>query len=499
MPAVPSRLLVFIAAFALAALTCIAPSWRRRPGPPTSAAQGGDDNEQVEMTLQRARSLAMEHNLVMLIARAQAEAGERSDEIAFDAFVPRLVVDALWRDDVSLVVDGERDRSALYGAQLDWQLPRGTALFARLGAVEFLSGQSFVPAPTNSAQIGLRQPLLQGFGQDANLIERAEYEVALQRALFAGQANAFLFDVERAYWALVLAQNDLDIKQRSYERALSQYNDTSENIRRGLLAEGEIFIVEENLVFFEQQQIRSEESLRLAQNELARLTRRPPEVLIVATEDLADRSFELPPEYDVALKTALERNFDVRAAALRRAQREETLEFERNRYRPRFDVSAAATLNGIDPSRLVAWQQVATAQNPGWLVGFDFIIPLDRRPDRAEVEVAEILTARAEAEEELERDGVRYGLQEALTRWQRRLDVLALGERRVALALGKLEIEQEKYQSGLSTLANVVLFQRDLDSARLSLQVARQDVALAAARVYQIQGVLIERAGVELE
>ena len=101
--------------------------------------------------------------------------------------------------------------------------------------------------------------------------------------------------------------------------------------------------------------------------------------------------------------------------------------------------------------------------------------------------------------EEDARDDVRYGLKQALTRWQRRLEVLQLAENRMRLAMDKLEVEQEKYKSGLSTLANVVLFQRDLDSARQGLQTARYDVILATARHHQLQGTLAASAGVEVD
>lgn len=462
-------------------------------------ARAADEPVALTMSLQQARSFAIEHNLSLLIARTTKATGELANDRAMDAFVPVLSVDGEWSDDVSLVVDGERNRSLRYGTQLNWSRPQGTRLFARLNAVEFFSGQSFLPTPTNSLQLGASQSLLQGFGKDANLLGRASAEVELQRALFIGQVNSFLLEVEQTYWALVFAQNDVKIKQRSYERAKIQFEETSENIRRGLLARGEIFVVEENLVFFEQQLIRSQEALTLAQNQLAQLTRRPPRSEILATGDLAQRSFDPPPEYKNALNVALKKNPTVHAATLRTKQEDEQLSFQRNQYKPTLDVSAAATLSGIDPSRSQAWQQVFTARNPGWRVSLDFSVPLDRQPDRAQVEAAEIQKTRAELAEQAARDDVRYGLQDALTRWERRLDVLNLADRRMNLALEKLKNEQDKYKSGLSTLANVVLFQRDLDSARLGVQSARQDVVLAAARVYQLQGTLVERAGVEVD
>lgn len=451
-----------------------------------------------QLGLSQTHALAIQNNLSLLISRYQKQQGEQASSRVRQAYVPSLSIDLGWSDDVSLIAD-ERNRSLAYGAQVNWTLPQGTGLFARLEALEFLSGQSFVPQPSNKLQLGVSQPLLQGFGQGVDNIDRAKAEVKQQQAVFASVLNDFLLEVEQSYWSLVLAQNDVVIKQRSRERAQKQFDDMTENIRRGLVAPGEIFIVEENLVFFTQQLIRSEEALTLAQTRLARLIRVDPNTEITATDDLEKYAFKAPPSLEEALNTALANNPSVQAAEFSLSQQKETLSIAQNQYKPQLDLSAAATLNGVDQSRAQAWKQVVTAQQPGWQVGLDFTIPLDRSPDRARLEITELATAQARTVVEDARDDVRYGIKEELTRWQRRLEVLNLSEKRMNLALEKLQTEQEKYKSGLSTLANVVLFQRDLDSARIGLQSARLDVVLAAVRLYRLQGTLSQHVGVEVQ
>ena len=453
----------------------------------------------LSLSLQQVRALSLQHNLSLLLSRASRAQGELIDDQARAPYVPSIAVDLGYSDQVSLVAADERNRSLSYGAQTTWTLPQGTGLFARLEALEFLSGASFVPTPTNTLQVGLSQPFLQGLGQGVDQLDAARAQARRQKAIFLNELNGFLLEVEQAYWSLSLAQNDVAIRIRSIERAQKQYDEMTENIRRGLVAEGEIFIVEENLVFFSQQLIRSRETLELAQAELARLIRVDPTAELIATDDLSTQSFAPPPSYEDSLKVGLDQNPNVLSARELTAQRRELYQVAQNQYKPQLDLSAAATLSGIDPSRLVAWQQVFTARQPGWRVGLDFSVPLDRSPDRARREAAELSLSQAALAEEDARDDVRYGLKQALTRWQRRLEVLQLAENRMKLAMDKLDVEQEKYKSGLSTLANVVLFQRDLDSARQGLQTARYDVLLAAARHHQLQGTLAQSAGVELD
>jgi outer membrane protein TolC len=77
--------------------------------------------------------------------------------------------------------------------------------------------------------------------------------------------------------------------------------------------------------------------------------------------------------------------------------------------------------------------------------------------------------------------------------------VLENAQKLVELAENKLETERDKYKSGLSTLIDVVRFQRDLDGALISVQRARVDVLLLQSEIAQLEGNLYNRAGLTLE
>ena len=121
-----------------------------------------------------------------------------------------------------------------------------------------------------------------------------------------------------------------------------------------------------------------------------------------------------------------------------------------------------------------------------------------RDADYARVERAQIERKRQELNLENTRDRVRYGVRELYIQLKRRQEILILSERGVKLAELKLQTEQEKYKGGLSTLANVVLFQRDLDRARNSYQRAVADVLITRARQHQQIGDLYVRAGLKV-
>ena len=67
------------------------------------------------------------------------------------------------------------------------------------------------------------------------------------------------------------------------------------------------------------------------------------------------------------------------------------------------------------------------------------------------------------------------------------------------LAQSKLEVERDKYKSGLSTLADVVRFQRELDAATTGMARARVDALTARAELYAARGDLHEHAKVAVK
>ena len=477
-----------------------------RPGlamePARPAAHDQDEptlaelDAQGQLTLAQARAFALTRNIPLLVARQDRLLGQVSARQARRLFVPVIQLAASWQDDTDLLRDG-RNRSIAYRSGVDWRLPVGTSLSAQLGATHFLAGSSFAPTPASFLQLGVVQPLLRGLGRQATPLEQRDLDIELQRILFLNVLNDFLFELEGAYWELAFAQANLDISTRSRDRARQQFEDTRENINRRLLADGEIHIVEENLVFFEQQLVRSHESLELAQLRLARIMRAPEHIPWRAVDPLTT-SVQPVPSADAMRDQALDQHPLILAQRVRSTQAALQTAVEQNLIRPSLDLSASLRLNGTDPSAASAWGQVATADAPDWRVGLQLEVPLDRDPDYARVERAQIEQRRQELAMRDARDRVRYGAREVFVRLTRQQEILVLAQRGVSLAELKLQTEQEKYMSGLSTLANVVLFQRDLDRARNAYQRAVADVLIARARYGLQLGDLYVRAGVRI-
>lgn len=449
-----------------------------------------------ELSLSQASKIALEQNIPLLIAKLDQRLGQISARQARRPYVPTIQLRAAWQDDTNLI-QGGRNRSLAYQGQLAWTLPVGTSLSAQAGATDYLAGSSFAPTPATFIQFALVQPLLQDLGAGSLQLKQRDMEVELQRAVFLDVLNSFLLDLEVVYWELAFAQANLDIAIRSRDRAKQQFEDTQENIRRRLIAPGEIHLVEENLVFFEQQLVRAQETLELAQVRLARQLRADESTPWVAADALAT-AVESLPDPEQLKDSAFEANPLLLSQRLRVKQAEYQVDLEANQIKPSLDLEASVRLNGTDASRATAWGQAATAQSPDYRVGLQFGVPLQRDPDYARVERAQVERKRQEHQLTHAQDRVRYSIRELYIQLKRRQEVLVLSERGVALAELKLQNEQEKYKSGASTLANVVLFQRDFDRARNAYQRAVADVLITRSRLRQQVGDLYLRAGLKV-
>jgi outer membrane protein TolC len=85
---------------------------------------------------------------------------------------------------------------------------------------------------------------------------------------------------------------------------------------------------------------------------------------------------------------------------------------------------------------------------------------------------------------------------EAALKTAARVQRLGLASRLVELGQKKLDNERDKYKSGLSTLADVVRFQRDLDSALSNANRAKVDVLAARAELLAARGDLHDAVAV---
>ncbi len=446
------------------------------------------------VTRVEAARLGAQRNLALLAARLAGERAALQADAARRDFVPTLELRGEY-DDGAATVREARDRAVSYRGTVSWPTPLGTVVGAEATSRESTSGAPLLD-DTADVALTLKQPLLEGFGRDATPLDEADLDARIERERFRQALEDLLAEIDAAYWDLAFAQADVAVKTRSRARAQQQFEDTRENIRRGILAEGEIYVVEENLVFFEQQLREAGERLVLAQRRLARLLQLEPSVAITASDAPSFGATLQTP--DAAAHDALVGNPRLAAAGLEVDRQRARAAREADRALPRLDLDGRLGLAGAgEPGD--AWAEIGRGDRVDGRLGLTFAVPLSPGPERAAAEAARVEERRLAAERDRVRNEVDFAARDLLTRLHSLRERLDLARRRVELAELKLQAENQKYAAGLSTLTDVVRFQRDVDEATIGLDQLQRDLLTLHSRLLATQGALQEMFGVEVK
>jgi len=450
------------------------------------------------LTLKETVRLGVERNLDLLGERLARKRSRYLSAAAYRFVSPTLSLGA--NLDSSTADDRlpPRDVGVDYRAGVRWTAPMGTVLSAEADFDRFVSGD---PRSDHSGYLtfSLRQPLLKdGWASGSGYsLELAELGRKIQDELFIGELNRLLVELHRAYWELALAEADMRIKSRSKELAKQRFEDTRENIRRGILAEIEIYVVEENLVFFTQQELSARETLQQSRRKLAELLLLDPRSPL-ETEDRLEGPVPGLPEVEGAVALALERNPALRAQRLRWGLAKVQRKHELNQRLPSLDLAASYKANGTAGGSDALLSEIRDGKRPGATVGLNFSIPLWLNPDRAKALSAELEQERVRVELAKQRQSVGIRVRNLLTTLETTVERLALAKRRVELGEKKLDAEGEKYKAGNSTLADVVRFQRELDQSLIGVQQEQFKLLDSRNQLLQAQGRFYESNGVTI-
>ena len=273
--------------------------------------------QEVAITRHDAMVTAVDSNLSLLVDKMEQELAKHRADEARRPYTPVVFASPAYVASRQAIRTSEsEDATILSQAQIDadagvrWDNRWGTSLALRASTTPWYS--DFAPTPLTSIEASASQSLLRGGFRHGTRLDSVDLGIELQRALFRAQVEELIRRVDAAYWQLAFAQADVESKVKARDRARSQFDDTTENIRRGLLAPGDIFVVEENLVIFEEQLLRAREDLKLAQLALANLMQLEEPTAQLVASDPVEPDPKLPTTQQ-ALATAINESPQVAA------------------------------------------------------------------------------------------------------------------------------------------------------------------------------------------
>ncbi|MFH1737666.1 MAG: TolC family protein, partial [bacterium] len=128
-----------------------------------------------------------------------------------------------------------------YNLGISEELPIGTTISANASMTGNKSN-IYTDQFTGSVGFTINQSLLRGISPGANLarLRKANLDVDISRSELKGVAEMVTANVERAYWDLYLAKEEMAIQERSMELAEQQLRESEERVAVGKLPELEL-------------------------------------------------------------------------------------------------------------------------------------------------------------------------------------------------------------------------------------------------------------------
>ncbi|HKX46521.1 MAG TPA: TolC family protein, partial [Planctomycetota bacterium] len=481
------------------------------PAPWGEAGPEGEEAPPLALSLAEARNLAVRNNVGLELEAVTAEAAEYVALGSWGAFDPVLDLAGTYEDIKQNPVTGftaANEQNLLANAALAVPVTTGGTFVADYTRQTSETDNPFSTFPeftSDAFSLSFNQPLLRGaWARSATAEQRAnEVEAARAREQQKQQLQQLLLDVEIAYWDLVAALEELDVRRLAVELGQRQYDQNQERLRVGVGTEVDVLQAETNLSAQEQRFLLAANQRDAAMDALKELMFRRPaedeggfEGFLDAWARPIEPQTPLPGIPDPLPSTdwvaSVERAIDARPEVARQLLAVDAAEIllrqaEQDRL-PGLDVRLEMVGSGLGESRNAAFEDALTFDFPTYRGTLAFNQPLGNRTARYfELQARANLRAARLGYDQLENllvAEVRNAAREV--DYQARAVEAAQKSRRFAER--QLQAESIRYEEGISTTFQVLEFQTQLAEALSAEKAALANHAKALAALRRAEG-----------
>ncbi len=367
------------------------------------------------------------------------------------------------------------------------------SIFPGLAPDSFGNTDGFLinPSYNTGLTLGLRQPLLRGFGRDIQTatlrsaqkqLEAATYQVNSEAANLAAQ-------VKIAYWNLVFAMQDIEVQKLSLSLAKKLLDETKAKINAGRLAQVEIYQPQSEVAKREEQLISAERAIGTAEDELKLLLNSDRWPTIFQPTDLPTTE---PVQLDLAAieNNALKSRPDIKAADLIVEAAQLDAKRAKNDILPDLALTGGVGLAGTSDTYADSIDNSLSNPDNLWQVGVSISMPLQNRIAQGNYRQAKAGYNRAITNAKLLRQQIRRAVRTTVRDVQLAIKALEATQK-TSLAMQKsLEAEQAKFASGRSTTLDVLIAQEAYSQALSQQNLTKVNYAGTLAELDRIQGLI---------
>ncbi len=489
-------------------------------------------------TLQQCIVLALQHNTGLQVQRLNPIAAGAEVRRARSAFDPRFFA-SLTRDRATqpattfLFAGGSPvlfNQNFTLNAGIRKTLLTGGQVSVQFSNNRRLTNPSLanplVPLYTTSLSLNLVQPLLQNFGWRYALL-LVDIATTAQQAAFhqyvAAIAN-LVAQVERAYWGLVLAKENVRVQEQGLELARELLRQNEGKYKVGALPHTAVLEAQANVANREAALIRARNAVVVARDQLRALVNAKSEdASALAMLDPEDRPVVEPYETDLqaSLTRALEQRPELAAARLDLRAKGLQRKVAENQLLPQLNLVAGIGVNGLagtDQRVLFGDPPQPVRVNPSFVGGYGdalSLLPDGRFYNYAIGATVEIPLANAQSKAAYAQSNVQFQqsrlsvqqLQEAITLEVKTAianlesDLKAIEATRVARTLAEENVRNQRarYEVGLATTKDLLDYTEQLTRAQFAEAEALVRYNTDLAELRRVEGTLLQARNIVIE
>jgi outer membrane protein TolC len=459
------------------------------------------------LTIEEARRLALENNLDLRvelfnpqIARENLGAEEARFEALFTTDANFAVTDA------PVVNRTLSSQARTLGVTPGVTLPLRTGGVLRFSApMDWLeTNNEFAtlnPAYTTTPQATLSHPLLRGAGAfyAEQGIRIARYAQLQSEARTKLAVIAVLTNVDRVYWQLYAARQDLIVRKQEYDRAIAQLDRSRRMTEAGTAAEVEVVRAESGVADSIEAIINAEDDVRTRQRDLKRILNRPglgmeTDTVLVPSTKPKVLYYRVEPER--LAQEALNRRMEMLEVELQIAEQTSEVRVARNDLLPLVNLTYTYGVSGLGGRFDEAFAMVRDNDFNAHTVGLHVEVPLGNAAAKARLRRALALRMQSLASKDQRIAAIRQELFDALDRLNTDWYRILAARKRVVAAQRVLDVEVRAFTQGLRNSTEVVEAQTRLANAQSAEVAAVADYQIAQVDIAVATGTTLGQAAV---
>jgi outer membrane protein len=326
---------------------------------------GVQTSNRVSLTLREAVMMALENNRDIEIERLSSQMNELDLRAAKGVYDPSLTASVLYDHSMtpvaSLLAGGSDGRlkttdfavGSKITQRLPWQGGSVQAVFDQSRGTSQNLFNSLNPQFTTSLSVEFLQPLFRNrrIDEPRRQIKIAKKRLDLSDSQFRQRAIEIVAKVERAYWDLVFALRDEEIKRESVELARAQLAHNQRLVEQGALAPADAISTRVEVERRTDEAEAAVETIQRAENALKALTLAPNASEMwgaaLAPVEKPELDSSAPMPFDDALKIAFKNRPEMEQYRLRGELNNIDVDYLRNQTKPRIDLIASYGTFGL--------------------------------------------------------------------------------------------------------------------------------------------------------